>query len=131
MLQHSIEVVAVFFLLAAGLTQIYVNRLWVAYYRLVVGAHERGMRLHGLLGACIGGLVLRLHPVWHGAGSLLTFLAALLLAEGAMCFFMPRFGLAKLIVLDEATKARAMFFTGVTLVIVAGVLAASLIWPRV
>ena len=130
MLQHNIEVAAVFFLLAAGLTQIYANRFWMAYYRLVARGHERGMRLHGLFSAGVGGLVLRLHPVWQGAGSLLTFLAALLLAEGAMCLIMPRFGLVKLVVLDDATKARAMFFTGVTLVIVAGVLAANLLWPR-
>jgi hypothetical protein len=61
---------------------------------------------------------------------MLTFLAALMAAEGAVCLIAPKFGLGKLAALDDRMKARTLFFTGAFLVIVAGVLGLTVMAPK-
>jgi uncharacterized protein YjeT (DUF2065 family) len=110
-LERSTELAAAAVLLLAGLSQMYAARLWLAYYRGIVARGPLAMRLHGLAGGAIGAGVLRLHAVWSGAGAMLTFLAVLMTAEGAICLIAPKFGLVKLAALDEQMKARTLFFT--------------------
>jgi hypothetical protein len=120
--ERATEIAAAVVLFLAGLTQMYAVRMWLGYYRQILARGALGMRLHGLAGGALGGLVLRLHAVWTGAGALLTFIAVLMAAEGAVCLIVPRFGLGKLAAIDDRMKARTLFFTGATLVIIAGVL---------
>jgi uncharacterized protein YjeT (DUF2065 family) len=124
--EGTIELVAIFVLLTVGLSQVYAPRAWTAYYRWMEAAREPAVRLQGVIGLTAGGTVLWLHSVWTGAGILLTFIAGLLAAEGAMCLLAPRFALQKLALVDDAAKARTLFLTGVSLIVVAGVLAAHL-----
>ena len=49
-----------------------------------------------------------------------------MLVEGLLCIFIPKLGVNSLQTLDEASKARTLFFTGVLMIIVAGVLAGTL-----
>ncbi len=120
------EAAAAVILLVAGLTQIYASGLWMTYYRRITEAGEQGVRLHGLLSLAIGTLVLRLHWVWSGATVVLSLLGVFMLSEGLLCVTAPKLGVHSLQVLVEAAKARTLFFTGVLVIIVAGVLAASL-----
>ncbi len=120
---RGVEGAAAFVLLIVGVSQIYANAVWMAYYRRVTEAGENGVRLHGLLTLIIGIIVLRLHWVWSGAGIVLSLLAMFLVAEGVMCIAAPRLSIQSLQVLDEAAKAKTLFYTGVFVIIVAGVLA--------
>lgn len=99
----------------------------MAYYRRVTDVGEKGVRLHGFLALVIGALILRLHWEWSGAGIVLSLLGLFLLAEGLLCVAAPKFGVQSLQILDEATKARTLLFTGVLVIVVAGVLASNLI----
>jgi uncharacterized protein YjeT (DUF2065 family) len=123
---RGVETVAVVILLITGLSQIYASGLWMTYYRRVAEAGVQGVRLHGFLTLAIGTIVLRLHWVWSGAAVVLSLLAVFMLAEGVLCITVPKLGVHSLQVLDEETKARTLFFTGVFVIIVAGVLTASL-----
>lgn len=121
-----VEAAAAVLFLAAGLTQIYANRLWAAYYRIVSAYGEWGMRLHGAVSAAVGGLAVAGHPIWQGPGALLTFVAVLMVAEGAVCLIMPKYGLLSLEALDDSVRNRALLFTGAILIVIAGVLALNL-----
>ncbi len=127
---RTIEIIAVFALIAVGLSQIYVQRPWMGYYHWMAAAGARGVRIHGLMSGALGLLILRLHPVWTGAGMLLTFLGGLLVAEGAMGVFIPQHGLRSLVVFDDTLRPRLLLYMGVALIIVAGVLTIHLFWPR-
>ncbi len=126
---RGVEAAAAVILLVVGLTQIYASGFWMTYYRRVTEAGEQGVRLHGLLSLALGLLVLRLHWIWSGAAVVLSLLGVFMLAEGLLCVLAPKLGVQSLQVLDEASKARTLFFTGVFVIVVAGVLAASLVLP--
>ncbi len=122
----GVDAAAAVILFVVGLTQIYASGLWMTYYRRITEAGEQGVRLHGLLSLAIGTLILRLHWVWSGASVVLSLLGVFMLAEGLLCVMAPKLGVRSLQVLDEASKARTLFFTGVFVIVVAGVLAVSL-----
>jgi len=123
-----VETAAVIILFFVGMSQIYASGLWMTYYRRIADAGEQDVRLHGFLTLAIGLLVLRLHWVWSGASIVLPLLGVFLHAEGVLCIIAPKIGVQSLQVLDEATKARTLMFTGVLAIIVAGVLYANLIF---
>ena len=122
----EVEIASAGILLAIGLTQIYASGIWMTYYRRIAEAGERGVRLHGFLTLTIGTLVLRLHWVWSGAAVVLSLLGVLMLVEGLLCMLIPKLGVQSLRILDEASKARTLFFTGALMIIVGGVLASTL-----
>jgi uncharacterized protein YjeT (DUF2065 family) len=123
---RGVEIAAAVILLITGLSQMYLSSLWMTYYRRITEAGEQGVRLHGLLTLAIGTIVLRLHWVWSGAAIVLSLLGVFMLAEGLLCIVAPKLGVQSLQILDETTKARTLTFTGVLVIVVAGVLAVNL-----
>ncbi len=127
---RNVEAIAAIVLLLVGLSQIYASRFWVTYYQLISSVGRRGVRLHGALTLIIGLIILRLHWVWSDAGAVLSLLGLLLVAEGFLCVAAPKLGAQSLQMVDESTKARTLVFTGVLAIVIAGVLAANLVFSQ-
>jgi len=129
-MERNIEIIAVIALIAAGLSQIYAQRVWMGYYHWMAEAGVRGVRIHGLIFGVLGILIVRMHSVWHGLGMVLTYFGGLLAAQGALFLFIPSHGLRTLVVFDDTIRPGLLRYTGIALLIVAAILSAHLIVTR-
>ncbi len=105
-----------------GLSQLCATERWQTYYRWLAHQGPLGVRLNGLVSLAIGGPIVLVHNVWSGPAVLLTLFGWMLVLESALCLLFPGAGLAGLIEIEEATRARILQFTGLILVVVGGVL---------
>jgi hypothetical protein len=112
-----------------GLTQVYATERWQAYYHWLSRQGLLGVRLNGLVSLAIGGPIIILHNIWTGPGVLLTLFGWMLVIESALCLIFPGAGLAGLIEIEDAVRARILRFTGFVLIVIGGVLLLAAVRP--
>jgi uncharacterized protein YjeT (DUF2065 family) len=125
-----IEAAVAMLVLVTGISQIYGRHVWAAYYQALGIRGGNGLRIHGVLTLSVGALIAGFHNIWQGPPIMITVMGWLLLAEGIICLFFPRFGIISLGLMDHEGKSRSIFFTGVLLVIVAGALLATMFFGQ-
>ncbi|MBL8631437.1 MAG: hypothetical protein JNM81_17510 [Rhodospirillaceae bacterium] len=120
-------VIAAVVLSAAGLSQVYRSAFWSAYYEALLGHGPTAIRGHGAIIGLVGCVVVLVHNVWDGPALVLTLFGWLLLAEGGFCVLAPQVSLRSMGAASPEVRRKAIIATGAGVLVVAGVLWASIL----
>jgi hypothetical protein len=107
--------------LVVGLSHLLQRQAWAEVFAMLNRLGKPGAFANGGLSLVLGAAFVAAHPVWSGAGIVLTLFGWLLVLKGAICFLAPSIALRG-IGKAGAGKGREFAVGGLLLLAVAGVL---------
>lgn len=122
-MERAAQLFVVVNLAVIGLSHVLAPAAWVDLFVRLREKGHAGVLAVGMLSLLFGSIVLALHPVWSGAGLVVTLLGCAHVAKGALYLGFPAVGMRSLALVDR-DRPRGFVAAGAGLLILAAIVAA-------